>query len=357
MKKKILSIVGARPQFVKAAGLSKNLRHRFREILVHTGQHYDYEMSQAFFDGLNIPKPDYNLNVGSSSHAEQTAKIMTGLESIVIKEKPDAILVYGDTNSTLAGALVASKLGIPLVHVEAGLRSFDKSMPEEVNRVVTDHIASISLCPNETSLTNLEKEGVKKDVYVVGNLMQEVLMNYLDAAKKLQTSLFTKYDIKRGEYIFATIHRQSNTDKKVMLANIIESLICVNEKIIWPLHPRTEKQLRKFGLMTRVKTAANIIILPPVNYLESIALQEGAKSIVTDSGGVQGEAFWLGVPCITLRTSTEWPETVRSGANTLVDPARKDIAKKLNNIKPTKKRKAIIPKTSHKITKILSELF
>lgn len=357
MKKKIISIVGARPQFIKAAGLSKNLRHQFREILVHTGQHYDYEMSQVFFDGLDIPKPDYNLNVRSLSHAEQTAKIMIDLEPIIVKEKPCAILVYGDTNSTLAGALVASKLGIPLIHVEAGLRSFDKSMPEESNRVVTDHLADINFCPNETALRNLKNEGVEKDVYIVGNLMQEVLMHYRVRAKKLQASLLAKYGIERGQYLYATIHRQSNTDNATILENIVRSFIESKHQIIWPLHPRTEKQLRKYGLLSRIKKSPNIKLLTPVSYFESIALQEGSRLVVTDSGGVQSEAYWLGVPCVTLRDTTEWPETVRSGANTLVDPVRKDIIQIIQGIKPIQKRSTVIPEVSHKITKILSELF
>lgn len=353
---KILSVVGARPQFVKAAGLSKTLRHRFKEILVHTGQHYDYEMSQVFFDGLDIPKPDYDLGVGSDSHAKQTAKIMIGLDRIITKEKPDAILVYGDTNSTLAGAIVSSKMQIPLIHVEAGLRSYDKSMPEEINRIVADHIAVINFCPNRGAAQNLKKENITKNVYVVGNLMQEVLMNHRTDARKIQPELFTSCGIARGKYIFATIHRESNTDEKKILSNIVASLSGINTKVVWPLHPRTEKQLKKFGLMAKVKMIRNIIILPPVNYLESIALQEGARMVVTDSGGVQGEAFWLGVPCVTLRTTTEWPETVLAGANRLVDPARRDITKVINGIKPIKKRRITVPKTASRITKILAKL-
>jgi len=384
---KILSVVGARPQFVKASGLSKTLRKSFREVLVHTGQHYDYEMSQVFFDGLKIPKPDYNLDVGSSSQTEQTAKIMIGLESIIIKEKPDAILVYGDTNSTLAGAIVSSKMQIPLIHVEAGLRSFDRSMPEEINRIVTDHIADVNFCPNSTSAQNLVREGIgdgnivrernrsrtrggnssritsNSKIHVVGNLMQEVLMMHREDAKHLQLSLFAKYGIKRGEYIFTTVHRQSNTDDKKILSNIVASLSSINTKVVWPLHPRTKKMLEKFGLLKKDKLLTSdrwqvaggpqIVITEPVNYLESIALQEGARLVVTDSGGVQGEAYWLGVPCITLRTTTEWPETVSAGANTLIDPSRKDIVDIIKKVKLPKKRRISVPRTAERITETL----
>lgn len=352
----ILSVVGARPQFVKAAVLSKKLRRKFREVLVHTGQHYDFKMSQVFFKKLKIPKPDYNLGIGSGSHAEQTAKAMLGIEKIALQIKPDAVLVYGDTNSTLAGALVGAKLQIPVFHVEAGLRSYDRQMPEEINRVLTDHLSTLLLSPHRQAVKNLKNEGIAKNVYEVGNLMTELLFESKAEAQKLQEKLFKKHQLKQKKYIFATVHRASNTDDQNILTNIINAFSALRCPVIFPAHPRTVKMLQKFSLLAKIKKS-NIRLIEPVSYLESIALQMAAQKVITDSGGIQHEAFNLGVPCLTLRDTTEWSETVKLGWNKLVDPASKDLTQKLKMMPIGKKVKHINPKTSEKIVKIIGRFF
>lgn len=357
MRKKIISVVGARPQFIKAAGLSLGLRKLFNEVLVHTGQHYDYEMSQVFFSGLKIPKPDYNLSVGSDTHARQTAKIMIGLERVIIKEKPDALLVYGDTNSTLAGPLVAAKMHIPSFHVEAGMRSFDRNMPEEINRIVADHLCQLFFCATEASVENLREEGVTRNIYLVGNLMEEVLIRILPKAKAAQERLFKKLDIKQKRYIYTTIHRASNTDSKKILTDIVKTLLGIDRIIIFPVHPRTQKMFKQYCLWNTLKKSTNIKLIEPVNYLESIALQEGAKYIITDSGGIQREAYRLQVPCITLRSSTEWPETVSSGWNRLVDPTKSGITNKIHLIPRGRKIRYETIHTSSKIVRQINNFF
>lgn len=312
---KILSIIGARPQFIKCAPLSRAIRKEHKEILVHTGQHYDPEMSDIFFKELNIPEPDYNLEIGSGSHGEQTGKMLIGIEKIFLNEKPDLVLVYGDTNSTLAGALAASKMHIKVAHVEAGLRSFDRAMPEEINRVLTDHISNFLFCPTETAVLNLKNEGVTTGVYNVGDVMLDSLEYNLKIAKK-KAMILEDLGFNSKEYLVATVHRASNTDSFKNLSSIINALCEADIPILLPVHPRTEKYLKQYSLWD--KLCKEVHVIPPVGYLEMLKLMADAKKILTDSGGVQKEAYMLGVPCITMRENTEWVETVEDGGNVLV---------------------------------------
>jgi UDP-GlcNAc3NAcA epimerase len=310
---KVLSVVGARPQFVKAGPVSRALRREHDEVLVHTGQHYDEEMSDVFFTDLGIPEPDYNLGVGSAGHAEQTAAMMTALSEVVDEEDPDYVLVYGDTNSTLAAALVAAKGRARIAHVEAGLRSYDRSMPEEVNRVLTDHAAHLLFPPTENAKQILEGEGIIEGVHVTGDVMYDTL---LWAREKASTTIVEDLGLTEGEYILATVHRASNTDDPERLEAIVDALGDAPLPVVLPVHPRTENALKEHGLWERAQEAMRIV--DPVGYLEFIALLDGAERMVTDSGGVQKEAFFLDTPCVTLREETEWTETVDAGYNVLV---------------------------------------
>lgn len=321
---KIASIVGARPQFIKAGPVSAELRKQHTEILVHTGQHYDAEMSQIFFEQMHIPKPKYNLGVGSASHSVQTAKILEGLEPVLQKEMPDLVLVYGDTNSTLAGALAAAKLQIRLAHVEAGMRSYNKKMPEEINRIVADHLSDILFCSTVTAVDNLKKENILENVHLVGDVMIDVLKQNLDIAER-KSFIMKKLGLKEKGYLLATVHRQENTDNIKNLTAIFEAFIESNEYIVLPLHPRTEKALIAAQLLDKVR-GRNIDIIRPVGYLDMLLLEKNAKKIITDSGGVQKEAYFFKVPCITLRKETEWVETVDDGWNTLVTDKKRIIA-------------------------------
>lgn len=308
-----MTIVGARPQFIKSAPVSLQLKKSFEEILVHTGQHYDKDMSETFFKELKLKEPHYNLNVGSSSHASQTANIMIRLEKVVQKEKPDLILVYGDTNSTLAGSLVGAKLNIPIVHVEAGLRSFNKSMPEELNRICTDHYSAILFCPSSVAVNNLKKEGLIKNVFLVGDVMKDAVLNNIGKIDLRATR--EKYKLKEDEkYYFLTLHRQENTDNLETLSKIFKMLGLVKSKIIFPIHPRTKKIISH----NSINVSHNVLIINPVSYIESLSLQKNAQIVITDSGGIQKEACFLGIPCITLRDETEWTETIKRGYNTIV---------------------------------------
>jgi len=322
-KIKILIIVGTRPNFIKVAPLIKEMRRyrKIESILVHTGQHYDFEMSKVFFQELKIPKPDYNLEVGSGSHAWQTAKIMEKLESLILKEKPDLVIVVGDVNSTLAGALTAAKLWIPVVHIEAGLRSYNKTMPEEINRLLTDHVSDFLFCPTKTAVDNLEGEGIKKGVFNVGDIMYDALLGVKGKIKK--SKILKKFKLKPKSYILMTVHRASNTNNLKNLEKIITAAGNSKEKIIFPIHPRTKKQIKKIKL----PDFKNLEIIKPVSYLDMLVLEKNAKKILTDSGGVQKEAYWLKVPCLTFREETEWPETVRSGWNVLVGCDEEEILK------------------------------
>lgn len=352
---KILTVVGARPNFIKVAPLSKDLRKHFKEIIVHTGQHYDIEMSKIFFEQLNIPKPDYNLGIGSGSHAEQVGKIILCLEKVLLKEKPDLVLVYGDTNSELGGALCAAKLNTKLCHIEAGMRSYDK-IPEEINRVVIDHISDIFFCSTETAVKNLGKEGITKNVFLVGDLMIDALIQNIKIAEKT-SNILEKLGLGKKEYMLATIHRAENTDDREKLKSIIDGFVNSNEKIILPLHPRTKKYLKAFSLFERLKNS-NVVIIDPLPYFDMLVLEKNARKIITDSGGIQKEAYFLKVPCVTLRDVTEWVETVEDGWNILVGVNVNAIVKAINNFIPKNKQKNIFGcgDSSKKIVEILNKL-
>lgn len=323
---KIFTIIGARPQFVKAAVLSRlirteNWRGRVSEILVHTGQHYDKNMSDVFFSEMEIPKPDYNLNIGSASHGEMTGQMLIAIEKLLLKEKPDVVLVYGDTNSTLAGALAASKLNIPVAHVEAGLRSFWKRMPEEQNRILTDHISTWLFCPTETAIKNLKKEGIDKSVYNVGDIM-------LDANNYYKNKIVDDESYKKDEFILATVHRAENTNDIENLKNIIKAFNTINSRIVLPLHPRTKKIIES----NDIKINSNVEIIEPVGFYEMLRLESSCSCIITDSGGVQKEAYFSKKPCITLREQTEWVETTESGWNNLVGTDTDKIVNAYKNL-------------------------
>ncbi len=317
---KVVSVVGARPQFVKAAMLSQVLRERHAEVLVHTGQHYDDLMSDVFFRELGLPLPDVNLEVGSGSHGAQTARMLERLEEVLQKEQPDIVVIFGDTNSTLAGALAAAKLGLPVAHVEAGLRSYDRSMPEEVNRVVADHVSRWLFCPTENAVACLEREGVTAGVHLVGDLMYDALLAFLPVVEKSEATVLAKHCVQRGAYYLATVHRQANTDDPAALSALFDAFGGLDLPVVLPLHPRTREALGAAG----IRPTAGLRVGEPVGYLEMVALERGAKCVLTDSGGVQREAYFLGIPCVTLRDESEWPETLSDGWNVLAgrDAAR-----------------------------------
>ena len=316
---KILSIVGARPEFIQAASVSRALRSRHQEILVHTGQHYDYLMSQTFFDELALPRPDYNLEVGSGSHAAQTGQMLVRLEGVMQKERPNLVVVRGDTNSTLAGALTASKLGLPIAHIEAGERSFDRRAPEEINRLVADRLAQLHLCASHTAIDHLDAEGIRLSAYWTGDVMLDATIANLPVANERSTVL-ERLQLTPGAYTLATVHRASNTDDRERLRRILDALNAMTEVVVFPVHPRTCAALRDLPM----QWASHVKLVDPVGYLDMLVLEQHARLIATDSGGVQREAYFLGVPCLTLREETEWTETVSAGWNILVgaDPDR-----------------------------------
>jgi len=318
---RILSVVGARPQFVKLAPLHKELIGRHEHLIVHTGQHYDYEMSQVFFEDLRIPDPDHNLGVGLGFHGQQTARMLMACEKVMMEEAPDAVVVYGDTNSTLAGALAAAKLRLPLAHVESGLRSYNRAMPEEVNRVLTDHLSSLLLCPSPSAVHNLTKEGLERGVHMVGDIMMECLS---DISGKLDSSLLEERGIARP-YLLCTVHRQENADSRSAMEEISGALLDCGRRVVLPLHPRTSKNLEKWGLLDALRQAENVLLMPPQGFLAFTSMEKHAEIILTDSGGVQKEAYYFSVPCVTLREETEWVETVEEGWNTLVGANRRRI--------------------------------
>ena len=315
---KVVSVVGARPQFIKAAAVSATLRRAATEILVHTGQHYDPEMSDVFFDELHIPPPGHHLDVGSGTHAVQTAEIMRRLEPILEAERPDWVMVYGDTNSTVAAALTAAKLNLRVAHVEAGLRSFDRSMPEEINRVVTDHLATLCLSPSHTGSENLAAEGLADRTVEVGDVMVDLLLAALEGMPS-QGQLMVAHGLQARGYVVATLHRASNTDDPERLAAAVALLTGLDVPVMLPLHPRTRRALERDGLDSNLRAGGFVTLLPPLGYLDLMALVRDARAVLTDSGGLQKEAYVLGTPCLTLRPETEWVETVAAGWNTIVD--------------------------------------
>jgi UDP-GlcNAc3NAcA epimerase len=308
---KVLTVVGARPQIIKAAAVSGPLRRRVREVLVHTGQHYDDGMSDQFFRELDVPAPDYHLGIGSGSHGEQTGRMLAAIEPVIVSERPDCALVYGDTNSTLAGALAAAKLCVPVVHVEAGLRSYNRAMPEETNRIVADHVASLLCCPGDRAARNLAAEGITRGVHVTGDVMRDLVER---ARPRLDDEVLLARGLTRGAYGLLTLHRAHNTDHPDRLARILGVLADLPMPIVFPVHPRT-----RHALAAEVAVpGGSLRMIEPVGYADMLTLQRSARVVLTDSGGVQKEAYWLGVPCVTLREETEWTETVDAGWNRLV---------------------------------------
>jgi len=316
----VLTVVGARPQFVKCAPVSRALRARGREVLVHTGQHYDDNLSAVFFRELRIPDPDHQLGVGSGPHGAQTGEMLRRLEPVVAAERPDCVIVYGDTNSTLAGALVAAKLGVPVAHVEAGLRSSVRSMPEEINRVLTDRVSELLLCPTEAAVANLAREGMTRGVHLVGDVMADTLLEHAEIARR-GSSILDRLGLRPRAYHLATVHRAENTDDPGRLRALVTALAALDRPVLWPAHPRVRAALARLDI---TPDGARLRLIDPVSYLDMLRLELEARAILTDSGGVQKEAYWMSVPCLTLRDETEWVETLRGRANVLVgaDPAR-----------------------------------
>lgn len=347
---KIASVVGARPQLVKASALSRTLAGVFDETLIHTGQHYDPNMSDVFFSELGIHPPAYNLGIGGGSHAEQTGQMLIRLEKTFQEIQPQLVLVYGDTNSTLAGALAATKIHIPVAHVEAGLRSFNRNMPEETNRVLTDHISRWLFCPTDTAVENLKLEGILENTHQVGDVMYDALLYHLAQARERSTIL-KKLDLHPHDYALATVHRAANTDDPARLRSIFDGFAYLDTCIIFPLHPRTRKLLQHYGLTL----PKNVVLLEPVGYLDMLILEENASCILTDSGGMQKEAYLMGVRCITLRDETEWVETVEAGWNKLVSADTEAIRLAFQTWFPSKERQPFYGygKAARAITKIL----
>ncbi|HEX9973530.1 MAG TPA: UDP-N-acetylglucosamine 2-epimerase (non-hydrolyzing) [bacterium] len=355
---KIVSIVGARPQFIKAAPVSAALRKHHQELLLHTGQHYDDNMSKVFFDELGIPRPDINLEVGSDSHARQTAAIMIGIETFLEQEQPDIVLVYGDTNSTLAGAVAAAKLHIKVAHVEAGLRSFNRAMPEEINRIVADKVADILFCPTETAVRNLANEGIKNGVHNIGDVMYDAALRFAPITEQ-KSLVLKRFSLEPKSYFLLTLHRAENTDSVENLSHIVAAIVQSKHLIIFPAHPRTVKLLKQFQLYEKIDRAENIILIEPVSFIDMIMLEKNAQKIVTDSGGVQKEAYFYQVPCITLRDETEWVETVEDGWNCLVGANLEKISSAINTFLPAKQQQGHYGdgKASEKLVDVLNNFF
>lgn len=354
-KIKIIIVAGARPNFIKIWPIFEHIKNnpllkkKIELILVHTGQHYDYEMSELFFKELSIPAPKYNLGVKRKSHAQQTAEIMAKSESIMEKEKPDLVIVVGDVNSTLAGAIVAAKLEIPVCHIEAGVRSYDMNMPEEINRVLTDRISNFLFCPTRKAVSNLKKEGINSEVYNSGDITYDAFLKILKIRKKPE--ILSKIKVNPKKYILFTLHRQSNTDNLDNLKKILSAVNKSKIEVVFPIHPRTKNRLRKINF----KKAKNLKIIDPVGFLDMVILEKNALKIITDSGGIQKEAYWLKIPCITLRENTEWPETLKGGWNTLAGFDEWKIARLINGLILPKKQKNYFGngKAAEKIIKII----
>jgi len=350
---KILTIIGARPQIIKAAALSriidKHYSSSLQEVIVHTGQHYDENMSQVFFDELNIPQPDYNLNVGSASHGKQTGLMLERIEDVLLKEKPDALVIYGDTNSTLAGALAASKLLIPVFHIEAGLRSYNKTMPEEINRIMADHVSTLLFCPTQQAIKNLEKEGFKlhlhrcdinhPKVILSGDVMYDNSLYFSKIAQK-KSDILKRLSLENKEFVLCTIHRNNNTDDPVRLNAIFSALLKISKEIqiVLPIHPRTKKMLETNldnQLKSQIFSNKDITITDPVSFLEMILLERHCKIVITDSGGVQKEAYFFKKPCVVLRPETEWVELLDTGTTLLADADEQKILSAYQKLKNT----------------------
>jgi UDP-GlcNAc3NAcA epimerase len=337
---KIVTVVGARPQFIKAAAVSRVIREQYaselEEVLVHTGQHYDENMSKVFFDELDIPHPKYNLQISGGQHGAMTGRMLEAIEKVLLEERPDWLLIYGDTNSTLAAALAAAKLHIRIAHVEAGLRSFNMKMPEEINRILSDRISSLLFCPTEGAVSNLKREGFEQGIHNVGDVMYDVALYYRERARE-ESKISQQLKVASGNFALATCHRAENTDDPKRLGNILSALEEINKSlpVVLPLHPRTRKLIEIYGYGRRIDS---LILTDPLPFLDMVALEQGSKFILTDSGGVQKEAFFYGVPCITMRDETEWIETIQCGANHLigadceaiVDFAKKILSKDIN---------------------------
>lgn len=362
-KLRIMNVVGARPNFIKIAPLMNEYKKytKIQPLLVHTGQHYDYEMSEVFFQNLKIPSPDIYLNVGNGSHASQTAKIMTAFEKVVIKEQPDLIVVVGDVNSTLACSLVASKLNIKIAHVEAGLRSFDREMPEEINRIVTDSLSDYLFVSEGSGLKNLKKEGINSNkVHFVGNIMIDTLignMNIID-----QSDILKELNLIKNEYSVLTLHRPSNVDSKEPLLEVLDILNAISEKIkiVYPIHPRPKKMIKVYNLLNKFERLKNLIFIEPLGYIDFIRLVKNSHFVLTDSGGIQEETTILKVPCLTMRENTERPVTIEKGTNYLVGRDKNKIIKCINKFMKGKSKSEVTPEmwdgsTAKRIVKILEE--
>jgi UDP-N-acetylglucosamine 2-epimerase (non-hydrolysing)/UDP-GlcNAc3NAcA epimerase len=333
---RIVTVIGNRPQFVKAAAVSRLLRAEHDELLVHTGQHHDDELSTIFFTELGVPRPERELNIHGGSNTDQTARMLAALGPLLAEERPDVVLVYGDTNSTLAGGLVAAQQRVPVAHVEAGMRSFDRAMPEELNRVLTDHLSDVLLCPSPTAVANLEREHVAGRVELVGDVMVDVALLFQPRARADGAALQAA-GVGPGEYVLATSHRAGNVDDPARLRALVDLLLAVPAPVVLPLHPRTHARLRDTGWLAELEAAQHVRLQPPLGYVAFTALLCRARAVLTDSGGVQKEAYLAGVPCVTMRDSTEWVETVDVGWNVLVDLDREAALAALDRTPPTER--------------------
>ncbi|MBF6592018.1 MAG: UDP-N-acetylglucosamine 2-epimerase (non-hydrolyzing) [Ktedonobacterales bacterium] len=331
---KVATAVGARPQFIKLAPVSRALRQRHQEVIIHTGQHYDDRMSATFFAEMAIPTPDYHLGIGSGPHGAQTGQMLAAIEEVLLKERPDVVVVFGDTNSTLAAALAAAKLHIPVAHVEAGLRSFNREMPEEINRVLTDHVSAQLYCPTETAVRHLQREGVIRGVEQVGDVMFDVLLEAQPRIQQRAQALLPEFGLTPRGYILATIHRPANTDDPEAMRRIGQAFSDFGLPVLFPVHPRTRKLLERYG----IAWSERIRFVEPLGHLDLLALASQAHQVATDSGGVQKEAFLLATPCTTLREETEWPETLEGDWNTLTGSRDAAICKALGRPRPAQLR-------------------
>jgi UDP-N-acetylglucosamine 2-epimerase (non-hydrolysing)/UDP-GlcNAc3NAcA epimerase len=314
----VLTVIGNRPQFIKLAAVSPLLREQHRETLVHTGQHHDRELSDVFFEELELPEPDHELGISGGSNSHQVGRMLVALDDLLRNLLPDLVLVYGDTNSTLAGALAGAHAGVPVAHVEAGLRSFDRSMPEEVNRVVCDALAGLLLAPSQTAVDNLAAEGVIGRVELTGDVMGDIALRMAVVAQE-QSRVLGRFELEPREYLLVTAHRAANVDRPERLAMLVDLLASLPLRVVFPVHPRTRARLEEFGLLSRLEGLDQMSLCEPLGYLDTLSLAGNARAVITDSGGLQKEAAWLGTPCVTLRDRTEWVETVEQGLNTTID--------------------------------------